>query len=441
MDPLSDANLHNLVRIRDTEEFRVISRESTHTEFKESYSHSGMASYFKTMAAFANNSGGYIIFGVSDNPRIAKGLRDTSLSQFEGLRVEEFTSNLNDYFDPEIVWSHRTFEQFGRSFGAIYVFRLNNRPCISKKTLNPNDENSALREGDIFYRYGGRSQRIRFAELRDIQEATRQYERDLWVNLIRNAMTIGVENASLLDLSSGRIGGQNGSIILEERLLDRLRFIESGHFSEDAGAPTLRLIGNIEEIRSAGAMLESPQYTEVRSIETQDVVSHFLAGSVVVNPMDYIKRVCSESSANYPIHYYCHLSGLTPTQIVAELSTYRTTAVAKATVLRRISGERIPQVLIGRSDHPASTRRRNRRDQLLQQHTLGPIEDRDSLKDAMCVVEELTDEEIRFHAAELREVFLPGYFDWIEDGNGNHKSQLRRTIARIDQALFADSYL
>ena len=33
----------------------------------------------KTMAAFANNSGGYIVFGISDSPRTAKGLSEKSL--------------------------------------------------------------------------------------------------------------------------------------------------------------------------------------------------------------------------------------------------------------------------------------------------------------------------------------------------------------------------
>ena len=50
-----------------------------------------MAQYFKTIAAFANNAGGYIIFGVGDKPRRLLGLRDRNLAQFEELKVQEFT--------------------------------------------------------------------------------------------------------------------------------------------------------------------------------------------------------------------------------------------------------------------------------------------------------------------------------------------------------------
>ena len=45
------------------------SRESNTVEFKESFNKSNTPKYAKTMAAYANNRGGYIIFGVKDNPR------------------------------------------------------------------------------------------------------------------------------------------------------------------------------------------------------------------------------------------------------------------------------------------------------------------------------------------------------------------------------------
>lgn len=45
----------------------VNSRESVTVEFKEQYSN-GIASYARTMAAFANKKGGYIIFGVAILP-------------------------------------------------------------------------------------------------------------------------------------------------------------------------------------------------------------------------------------------------------------------------------------------------------------------------------------------------------------------------------------
>ena len=118
-NPLSSERLTTMFRTSPKDEFRIINREGSTIEFKESYNHANMAEYFKTIAAFANNSGGYIIFGVGDKPRRLIGLQEKSLQQFETLRVEEFTQALNEYFSPEIRWDHCTFESHKLSFGVI----------------------------------------------------------------------------------------------------------------------------------------------------------------------------------------------------------------------------------------------------------------------------------------------------------------------------------
>lgn len=63
------------------------------------------------------------------------GLERKNLSQFEELKVEEFTKNLLEYFSPEIRWDHCTFEYKGMSFGVIYTEPLLKKPCICKKHM------------------------------------------------------------------------------------------------------------------------------------------------------------------------------------------------------------------------------------------------------------------------------------------------------------------
>lgn len=163
--PLSLEVLTGIFRTSPKDPSRIINREGTTIEFKESYNHGNMAQYFKAMASFANNIGGYILFGVGDKPRRLLGLKDKSLSQFEELKVEEFTKALLDYFSPEIKWDHCTFEFRDMSFGVIYVYPLMQKPCICKKHYDAQNAKYSLKEGDIYYRYGGRSERIRYAEL------------------------------------------------------------------------------------------------------------------------------------------------------------------------------------------------------------------------------------------------------------------------------------
>ena len=58
IDPLAADKLTRMFRTSTKDPERIINREGSTIEFMESYSHGGMAQYFKTMAAFANNSGG-----------------------------------------------------------------------------------------------------------------------------------------------------------------------------------------------------------------------------------------------------------------------------------------------------------------------------------------------------------------------------------------------
>ena len=68
---------------------RLISRESSWLEFKESFGWHSLAKYLKTSAAYANTKGGYIVFGVADRPHILKGLSGKGLECFEALDPEQ----------------------------------------------------------------------------------------------------------------------------------------------------------------------------------------------------------------------------------------------------------------------------------------------------------------------------------------------------------------
>ena len=223
---LSLENLTGIFRVSSKEPSRIINREGTTIEFKESYNHGNMAQYFKAMAAFANNQGGYILFGIGDKPRRLIGLKDKSLSQFEELKVEDFTKALLDYFSPEIKWEHCTFEFHGMSFGVIYVYPLLHKPCICKKHYDAQNAKYSLKEGDIYYRYGGRSERIRYTELASIIDEARKNEERQWLNFAKRAVRIGVSNAALLDLKSGNLSGTNGSVVIDSELLQKLAFIQ-----------------------------------------------------------------------------------------------------------------------------------------------------------------------------------------------------------------------
>lgn len=147
------------------------SRESNTVEFKESFNKGNTAKYAKTMAAYANNRGGYILFGVKDNPRTVIGL---SNNNFDNLNQEQFTEAINSLFSPAIEWECGIIvvdvpkknengeiitEQ--KKIGWIYSEEAEQKPIIAQKA----NESEKIASGDVYYRYRARTQKIKFAEM------------------------------------------------------------------------------------------------------------------------------------------------------------------------------------------------------------------------------------------------------------------------------------
>lgn len=140
------------------------SRESATVEFKQSFNKNSTAKYAKTLSAFANNHGGYIIFGVKDSPRELIGLTN---SNFDNLSQEQFTEAINALFAPSIDWEMGTLIIDNKKVGWIYAEEAEQKPVVA---LKGNDGEKFV-AGDIFYRYRARTEKIKYAEItRIIQE-------------------------------------------------------------------------------------------------------------------------------------------------------------------------------------------------------------------------------------------------------------------------------
>ncbi len=433
-DPLSADILTSIFRTSPKDEYRIINRESVTIEFKESYSHASMAQYFKTIASFANNSGGYLIFGVADKPRRLKGLSEKPLEQFENLKVEEFTKALMDYFSPSIQWEHCTFEFKGLSFGVIYVQQLNKRPCICKKTYDSNSNAKySLKEGDIYFRYGGRSEKIKYEELREIIDSTQKTEQQQWVSLLQKIAQIGVDKAMLLDTGTGNLSGNGNSIIFDESLLEKINFIKKGEFDEVKGEPTLRLIGDITSISSGQVVIKETEKKVVKAIEPHDIARAFLSNEDVFTPIEYIKRICSLSTANLPLYYYVNLTKLSVTAIIDIIREIPSRSAGKNMLIKRLEGKRIETSVIPKTTTEASKEKRKYREiWLKEQIDLDAADLNRSLQSFLC----LTYDELRQHDKYFKQTLKQIYENCFESANSTTASLIRKVICRLDEALY-----
>jgi hypothetical protein len=150
-------------------------------------------------------------------------------SSFDELDPEKVTDFFNEYFAPEIEWYMHIHEFQGRQFGLLYIAESRNKPIVCTKTAGDSKD---IKEGEIYYRYRGRSQVIRYPELRDIIDSRRREEQQLWLKHLKQIARVGVREAGIFDLNSGEVSGASGTFVIDESLLDQLKFIKEGGVQE-----------------------------------------------------------------------------------------------------------------------------------------------------------------------------------------------------------------
>ena len=217
------------------------SRESSTLEFKKSFHRKNVPAYVRTMIAFANHDGGFVVFGVEPKPHRLCGIdRD----KFESIDPAELESCLKNYVSPALNWSMGCVESHGVSLGYLHTEVATDKPVMTTRTGGQHQE---LKEGEIYYRYKGQTAAIRFPELRQIIEERLERERAAWRKHIQEISRAGPSNVGIMDTVQGKIYGPGATLLIDESLVPKLKFIREGNFSETEGEPTLRLVGDVLE--------------------------------------------------------------------------------------------------------------------------------------------------------------------------------------------------
>lgn len=237
---IDEAQLKELLKVKGGHLFR---REGQELEFKEQFNLSGLADYFKDFAAFANNRGGLLVFGVKDSPRVPAGLNPAALIQFNKIDPEKITGYLLELYSSDIRWEQATFELGGKHFGVFQIEESRTKPVIAKKDEGKDQQ---IKNGEIYYRYGGRTQKIQYAELQNIIEHRVKQNNEQWLDLMAKIGKAGPQNAAILDTERALIEkGDTRVLVLDEVLASKIKFIKEGEFVEKDGATTLKLVGDV----------------------------------------------------------------------------------------------------------------------------------------------------------------------------------------------------
>ena len=231
--------MRNVLTLELNEKGYLKNRETHSLEFKESFHYGdNLAEYSRSMVGLANHAGGEIIFGVKDSPRIPIGLLTDKFENCDNRIISQF---LLENFSHDFEWGLETFIFAEKKFGRIWVSSASKKPIICKKNYK-----NTLREAAVYYRYRGQTSEIKFSELMQILDNEREKERKMWISHIEKVNRIGLDHIHILDSYKGELHYGTGKILLDKDVLGKLKFIKEGEFVEKDGAPTLMLVGKVE---------------------------------------------------------------------------------------------------------------------------------------------------------------------------------------------------
>lgn len=227
-------------------------RESFDLEFKQNFQGGdNILKYLKTLVGMANNKGGQIIFGIKDKPHVPLGMSNTKFRDTDPATIDRLA---REFFSQELIWQGTIVEIDNKEYAQITVIEAENKPILCKK-----NKDSILREAAVYYRYRAETKEIEYPELKNLLDKEKEKEKLLWMQHIQKISSIGPQNVNIFDAYKGEITVGNGKILLDKSILDKMKFIREGRFTEndDEGMPTLRLVGDIEGLVESENFVQS----------------------------------------------------------------------------------------------------------------------------------------------------------------------------------------
>jgi hypothetical protein len=262
---------------------QLLHREGLRLEFKEQFNLAGLADYLRDFAAFANNRGGLLVFGVTDSPRKLQGLSEKSIDSFDKLDPERMTGHINDNFSGLIEWQATTVSLGTKVFACFKIIEARQKPLICKSDYGKN----ILRNGDIYFRYGGRTQRIRHSELQLIIQNRMEDANKAWIDHVKQIGTQGPARKAILDLRTAKLEIDNkNEIFVDQSIIEKIKFIREGQFDEVHGEETLKIVGDIKAVKTIEVIHE---------VETDRMKNYPLSALELAGE---IKKACAECGQN-----------------------------------------------------------------------------------------------------------------------------------------------
>lgn len=298
-------------------------REGITYEFKENFNWGSRERYAKIMASFANASGGYLLFGIKDDGNVV-GLSNHNFETHDPADVSSF---LNSLFTPAILWDKFVCDLGGYTIGVIKVEEATEKPIMSYRN------GQEVKEGDIFFRYAGKSERIKISELKAIIENGKRMYGEKLLKSLRMIVEKGPESVKLLDLEKLKEAKEDEVYLLENDLSNSEVKVHKATESDEAKGIGIKIV-NVE----GKAMPITVK--EFANISSELLVHAFLDQDLPANfdPMGFVERLAFETSGLVPLYFYIKKASLTKDEAAEIIKKTKSTTRGRSTILKRLSG-------------------------------------------------------------------------------------------------------
>lgn len=308
-------------------DWRLTSGETDELECKREVDVKKLSPLVRAIAGMANNKGGLILLGVEDKSGKVVGL---SNDEFAKLDLVKLTLAVKAHLQPTPSFRKGVVDVGGKLIGYVCVEPVLDKPVIVHR---PGDR---LDDGAILFRYPAETAPIKFGDLKSLLDDRDARRLDALAEATRKIAANGVENSAILNVENGALELAGRPMQIDQALVDQIKFIREGQFDEVAGAPALKLVGEITSL--GGDKLPSGR----RLITDQDALRNFLDQETLLEPIEYIRWAVAGTSRDWmPIFYFARRASMRASELagfIKEVSTTRTTA--KARVVERALGKR-----------------------------------------------------------------------------------------------------
>lgn len=413
--PISASMLALLFPIHEGFKDKLNITETDQIECKQ-----GFKFVMKTIAAFANNKGGYFAFGVKNKTWEVVGLNSAKLQKFQEFDLKNINQRIRTALGTDLQVQKTVYKIGAKSIGILYIAEARIKPLIFTKS----DGKEGYAEGHIYYRYSGEDRLIAPLDLHNIiEDRIRDLSKTILTKHISQILDAGPANSAVLNLETGEVDGASGKFVIDEELLKKIEFIKQGEFKEKSGAPTLKLVGELTKSISV------KKVTALGNITNHNLMMGFLNQETPANPEAFVEHLSFTQTHWLPIYYFMTLAKINFAQSQKLLS--KAVGGLKGSVnfqVQRIKENKLPP----NSGQPSTV--------YVQQ-----LREQQNIK-----LEEMSKEQKRYllrsiqslskydcdlgYILNVLKLFYPDEFN--SDKKYTYKSQIRATISYIDAIYF-----